>query len=48
MTGAVRSVRKMPPIPSVSPIVWRRPWAAGISKSSRVAAWPPTWIMLIT
>ena len=47
ITGIVRSARKMPPIPSVSPIVWRRPWRAGISKSVSVAAWPPTWIMLI-
>ena len=47
ITGIVRSARKMPPMPSVSPIVWRRPWRAGISKSVSVAAWPPTWIMLI-
>ena len=46
ITGIVRSARKIPPIPSVSAIVWRRPWRAGISKSSSVAAWPPTWIML--
>ncbi len=31
MTGIVRSARKMPPIPSVSPIVWRRPYLSGIS-----------------
>ena len=37
----------MPPIPSVSPIVWRSPNRFGTSKSSRVAACPPTWIMLI-
>src|SRR6185295_1702338 len=47
ITGIVRSERKMPPMPRVSPIVWRRPWRAGISKSISVAAWPPTWIMLI-
>ena len=48
ITGIVRSARKMPPTPSVSPIVCRRPYRAGISKSITVAAWPPTWIMLIT
>src|SRR6188472_3589430 len=47
ITGIVRSARKMPPMPSVSAIVWRRPWRAGISKSRTVAAKPPTWIMLI-
>ena len=47
ITGIVRRARKMPPIPSVSPTVWRRPWRFGISWSIRVAAWPPTWIMLI-
>src|SRR6476469_4345300 len=48
ITGIVRSERKMPPIPSVSPIVCRRPWRLGISKSISVASCPPTWIMLIT
>ena len=37
----------MPPIPSVSPIVWRSPYLAGISWSITVARWPPTWTMLI-
>ena len=46
ITGIVRSARKIPPMPSVSAIVWRSPWRAGISKSSSVAACPPTWIML--
>ena len=48
ITGAVRSVRMMPPMPSVSAIVWRTPWRAGISWSRTVAAWPPTWTLLIT
>ncbi len=47
MTGIVRSARNTPPTPSVSPIVCRRPKRAGISWSITVAAWPPTWIMLI-
>ena len=38
----------MPPTPSVSAIVWRSPNRFGTSKSIRVAACPPTWIMLIT
>ena len=35
-TGAVRSARMMPPMPSVSPIVWRRPKRLGTSKSTTV------------
>ncbi len=31
--GTVRMPRMMPPIPSVSAIVWRRPSFLGISKS---------------
>src|SRR3954447_18890763 len=46
ITGIVRSARNTPPIPSVSAIVWRSPCRAGISKSSSVAACPPTWTML--
>jgi len=37
----VRSARKMPP----TPIVWRGPYRAGISKSRSVASRPPTWIV---
>ena len=47
-TGMVRSPRKMPPIPIVSPIVWRTPYFFGISKSLRVCRYPPTWISLMT
>ena len=36
-TGTVRSARMMPPAPSVSPIVWRRPKRSGTSKSMTVA-----------
>ena len=35
-TGNVRSARKTPPIPVVSPIVCRRPCAAGICRSASV------------
>ena len=38
----------MPPMPSVSPIVCRTPYRAGMSKSARVAAYPPTCTSLIT
>jgi hypothetical protein len=38
----------MLPMPRVSPIVWRSPYFAGISKSRTVAAYMPTWIALIT
>ena len=34
--GTVRRARMMPPTPSVSPIVWRRPKARGTSKSVTV------------
>ncbi len=37
----------MPPMPIVSPIVWRSPNVFGTSKSVRVAGYPPTWISLI-
>jgi hypothetical protein len=37
----------MPPIPSVSAIVWRTPYFLGSSKSRFVAARPPTAIALI-
>ena len=36
-TGIVRRPRKIPPMPRVSPIVWRTPYLAGMSKSARVA-----------
>ncbi len=48
VTGMVRRPRKIPPMPSVSPIVWRTPYRAGMSKSARVAAYPPTCTSLIT
>ena len=35
-TGAVRRPRMMPPMPSVSAIVWRRPRCLGTSKSVTV------------
>ena len=35
-TGIVRSARMMPPMPSVSAIVWRSPYLRGISKSMTV------------
>jgi hypothetical protein len=35
-TGIVRSPRMMPPMPSVSAMVWRRPYFLGISKSVTV------------
>jgi hypothetical protein len=35
-TGMVRSPRMMPPMPSVSAMVWRRPYFLGISKSVTV------------
>ena len=35
-TGMVRSPRMIPPMPSVSAIVWRRPNCFGISKSMTV------------
>jgi hypothetical protein len=35
-TGIVRSARKIPPIPRVSAMVWRRPNCLGISKSATV------------
>jgi hypothetical protein len=35
-TGIVRSPRMMPPMPSVSAMVWRRPYFLGISKSMTV------------
>ena len=47
MTGMVRRARNTAPTPEVSAIVWRKPYFLGISKSSRVAAWPPTWITLM-
>ena len=34
--GTVRRPRMMPPTPSVSAMVWRRPWRLGISKSVMV------------
>jgi hypothetical protein len=34
--------------PIVSPIVCRSPYFAGMSKSIRVAAYPPTWISFTT
>ena len=37
----------MPPMPIVSPIVWRSPYVFGTSKSVSVAGYPPTWISLI-
>src|SRR5450759_3009108 len=46
MIGMVRRARNTAPTPEVSAIVWRRPYFFGISKSSSVAAWPPTWITL--
>ena len=36
-TGIVRRPRMIPPTPSVSPIVWRRPKRLGTSKSTTVA-----------
>ncbi len=36
-TGIVRSPRMIPPIPSVSAIVWRNPKRLGTSKSTTVA-----------
>ena len=36
-TGIVRSPRMIPPIPTVSPIVWRKPKRFGTSKSVTVA-----------
>ena len=36
-TGIVRRPRMIPPMPSVSPIVWRRPNCFGTSKSTTVA-----------
>jgi hypothetical protein len=47
ITGSVRKPREMPPMPSVSAIVWRTPYLLGISKSIRNASRPPTWISLI-
>ena len=38
----------MPPMPSVSAMVWRTPYLAGISKSALVAGYPPTWTSLMT
>jgi hypothetical protein len=35
-TGTVRRPRMMPPTPSVSAMVWRRPYFFGISKSVTV------------
>ena len=35
-TGMVRSPRMIPPMPNVSPMVWRRPKAFGTSKSVTV------------
>ncbi len=35
-TGMVRRPRMMPPMPSVSAMVWRRPYFLGISKSITV------------
>src|SRR5665647_1351397 len=46
-TGNVRSARKIPPMPTVSPMVWRRPNRPGTSKSTTVAGYPPTWIELM-
>ena len=37
-TGIVRMPRMMPPMPSVSAIVWRTPYFMGTSKSV-VVAW---------
>jgi hypothetical protein len=37
-TGIVRRPRMMPPMPSVSAMVWRRPYFFGISKSVTVPA----------
>ena len=48
VTGMVRKPRKMPPMPRVSPIVWRTPYRAGMSKSARVDLYPPTWTSLMT
>lgn len=48
-TGTVRSPRMMPPMPSVSAMVWRRPNFFGISKSMTVPGLKPaTWIIMIT
>src|SRR4051794_16612348 len=45
--GKVRKARKIPPTPSVSPIVCRSPNRSGTSKSTSVAACPPTAIALM-
>ena len=43
-TGIVRRPRMMPPMPSVSAIVWRSPKRLGTSKSIIVdGCRPPTW-----
>ena len=42
-TGAVLKKRKIPPIPKVSPMVWRKPYFFGTSKSVTVQGlYPPT------
>ena len=46
--GKVRSARKMPPMPSVSAMVWRSPYFAGTVKSVRVASIPPICTVLMT
>jgi hypothetical protein len=47
-TGMVRNPRIIPPMPSVSAMVWRKPYFFGISKSITVAGlYPPTWIIQI-
>ncbi len=38
----------MPPTPRVSPMVCRRPWRSGISRSARVASRPPTMTVTTT
>jgi hypothetical protein len=39
----------IPPMPSVSPIVWRSPKRFGTSKSVTVAGlYPPTWNIVTT
>jgi len=47
-TGKVRSPRKIPPTPMVSPIVCRNPNEAGTSKSRTVAPSIPTWMVFTT
>ncbi len=44
----MRRARNTPPTPVVSPMVCRRPYRAGISRSRRVASIPPTCTMSTT